>query len=169
MSICRCARARTRSTRSAAPSGGPACGPGEAPLWSAALREQLAYAPLLLTGSGLAGSQPDWGEVQDGQHRPASLPRDAPALVLWVEGFALRAGDRLDYRITAPDGSAFFSDSRTEAKSQARFFRYVGKRRPEAGWPAGIWRSEVTLSRTGQAPVQPGPRGRAALNATQTS
>ena len=74
--------------------------------------------------------------------------------MLWVEGFALRAGDRLDYRITAPDGSAFFSDSRTEAKSQARFFRYVGKRRPEAGWPAGIWRSEVTLSRTGQAPVR---------------
>lgn len=72
---------------------------------------------------------------------------------MWVEGFALRPGDRLAYRILAPDGSAFLEDERAEGKGQARFFRYVGRKRPPAGWPAGVWRSEVTLSRQGERPV----------------
>jgi hypothetical protein len=129
--------------------GGPACGLGEDPLWI----DPPAYAPLLLTGSGLAGTPPAWEEVQDGRHAGPTLPEGSPVLVLWVEGFALRAGDRLDYRITAPDGSAFFSDSRTEAKGQARFFRYAGRKRPAAGWPTGTWHGEVTLSREGEQPV----------------
>lgn len=129
--------------------GGPACGLGEAPLWI----DPPAYAPLLLTGSGFAGTQPSWQEVQEGRHAGPMLPVDSPALVIWTEGFALHAGDRLDYRITAPDGTVFFRDSRVEAKGQARFFRYVGKRRPPEGWSAGIWQGEVTLSREGQAPV----------------
>ena len=129
--------------------GGPTCGLGETPLWN----DPPAYAALLPTGSGLAGAQPSWQEVQDGRHAGPTLPVDSPALVLWVEGFALRAGDRLDYRITAPDGTVAFTDSRIEAKDQARFFRYAGRRRPPEGWPAGTWRSEVTLSREGQAPV----------------
>ena len=108
---------------------------------------------MLLTGSGFASTQPSWEDVQEGRHDGTGLPSDSSALVLWVEGFALRAGDRLGYRITAPDGSTFFADSRTEAKSQARFFRYVGRRQPASGWSAGIWRGEVTLSRDGQAPV----------------
>ena len=132
---------------------GPACGLGSAPLWSAATRSKLAYAPLLPTGSGFAGAPPRWEDVQDGRYAGPTLPADAEALVLWVEGFALRAGDRLAYRITAPDGSTFFSDERTEAKSQARFFRYAGRKRPSGGWPSGLWHSEVTLSRDGQTPV----------------
>jgi hypothetical protein len=133
--------------------GGPDCGPGTVPLWSAPAGERLAYAPLLLTGSGLAGQPPRWEDVQEGRHAARVLPQDAEALVLWVEGMALHAGDRLSYRITAPDGSAFFDDSRVETKRQARFFRYVGRRRPPTGWPTGVWRSEVTLSRDGVEPV----------------
>ena len=129
--------------------GGPACGPGEDPLWI----DPPAYAALLPTGSGLAGSQPSWDEVQAGRHAGPTLSQNSPVLVLWVEGFALRAGDRLDYRITAPDGTVFFADSRIEAKDQARFFRYAGRRRPSTGWAAGTWRAEVMLSRTGETPV----------------
>ena len=91
--------------------------------------------------------------MQAGRLAGPTLPADSPALVIWAEGFALRAGDRLDYRITAPDGTVAFADGRTEAKDQARFFRYVGRRRPPEGWAAGTWRGEVTLSRQGQAPV----------------
>ena len=132
--------------------GGPDCGPGSAPLWTQAALAQLAYAPLLLTGSGLAGEPPRWEDVQEGRHA-AALRRDAPALILWVEGMALRAGDRLRYRISAPDGSTVLDDERTEAKAQARFFRYVGRKRPDGGWPSGTWQGEVTLSRDGTPPV----------------
>jgi hypothetical protein len=133
--------------------GGPDCGPGTAPLWTAAALARLAYAPLLLTGSGFAGEPPRWEDVQEGHHAGASLPRDAPALILWIEGMALRAGDRLRYRITAPGGSAFLDDDRVEAKAQARFFRYVGRKRPDGGWAPGTWHGEVTLSRDGTSPV----------------
>lgn len=136
--------------------GGPSCGPGITPLWAAELRQRLAYAPLLLTGSGIAGEQPRWDDVQEGRLDATVLPRDAPLLTVWVEGFALRAGDRLTYRIIAPDGSVFLEDERVESKPQARFFRYVGRKRPAEGWPAGTWRSEATLSRQGEQPVSLG-------------
>jgi hypothetical protein len=81
------------------------------------------------------------------------LPRDIPVLTVWVEGFAIRPGDRLTYRLLAPDGSVVLEDERVESKGQVRFFRYVGRKRPPAGWPSGVWRSEVTLARQGEQPV----------------
>ena len=74
-------------------------------------------------------------------------------LALWVVGFGSRPGDRLGYRIIAPDGSIFLEEEQAETRSRPRFFRYVGRKRPPTGWAPGIWRSEVTLSRDGEQPV----------------
>ena len=131
----------------------PACGAGAEPLWSPALAARLPYLPLLLTNAGLAGARPEWGDVQAGGHAAAVLPADSAVLVLWLEAFALEAGDVVGWRITGPDGEEVFADSRPEAKGQARAFRFAGRKAPPGGWPRGRYTGTVTLERPG-APRQ---------------
>jgi hypothetical protein len=133
--------------------GGPACGPGEAPLWQPEVLAKLAYLPVMLTHVGFAPQQPRWEQVQNGDFDAASLPVAAPALILWLDAFGIAEGDLVSWRITGPDGSVLFEDARTEAKSQARSFRFVGKRRPPDGWPPGAYTGTVTIARDG-APTQ---------------
>ena len=147
-------------------SGGPACGPGTAPLWSAALREQLAYAPLLLTGSGLTGSQPDWGEVQDGQHRPASLPRGRPGAGALGRGLCptRRGPPRLpDHR---PRRLGLFQRQPDRGQEPGPLLPLC-RQAAAGGGLAGRHLAERGHPEPHRAgPGAAGPRGRAALNAT---
>jgi murein DD-endopeptidase MepM/ murein hydrolase activator NlpD len=131
----------------------PACGPGAAPLWSPAVAAKLPYLPLLLTDAGFAADRPAWEEVQEGGHAEAVLPADAPALVLWLEAFALEPGDLVSFRIAGPDGAEILAKRRSEAKGNLRAFRFAGRRAPAGGWPRGRYVGTVTLERPG-APRQ---------------
>lgn len=132
---------------------GPACGPGTAPLWPPALLEQLAYLPVMLTDAGLATDRPDWREAQDGAYAAAVLPRDGPALVLWLEAFALEPGDLVSWRITGPGGEEVLARSEAEARGNLRAFRFAGRRAPAGGWPPGRYLATVAVERPG-APRQ---------------
>ena len=127
------------------------CGPGSDPLWSDAVAGSLAYLPVMLTQAGFAGEAAQWERAQNGVYGTV-LPADAPALVLWLEAFGIETGDRVSWRITAPDGSVLFEDSKIEAKAQARSFRFAGKKRPAAGWQPGTYRGEVAIERAGAPP-----------------
>ncbi|MBF0248493.1 MAG: hypothetical protein HQL36_10550, partial [Alphaproteobacteria bacterium] len=75
-----------------------------------------------------------------------SLPADSPALVLWVEMYWPRAGDRMDMSVTGPDGEILFSQTKTIEKSQARRFDFTGKRLTGSAWPSGAYRGVVTVT-----------------------
>ena len=123
------------------------CGPGDTPLWKPEVLAKLPYGPTALYNAGFAGRAPKPREVRDGKHRETVLPRDAPALILWVDMFRVRAGDTLTLKITGPDGGTLVERSSTLKKTQARRFRFVGSRRKRPAWPEGIYRGEIRLAR----------------------
>ena len=129
------------------------CAPGERPLWRPEVADLLAYQPVLLTNVGFATAAPEREDVRRGRHQEDLLPTTSPALVLWVDAFWVEAGDRLGLRITAPDGTALVDDLTTLEKASRRWFQFAGKRRPDAGWPAGSYQGEVRLERAGLDPI----------------
>ena len=131
----------------------PACGLGEAPLWRAELVPRLPYLPVMVIQAGFAPEAADWARAQNGDYDRAELPTSAPALVLWFEAFAVRAGDVVRWRITGPDGTVLLDEARPEPRDQAQAFRFAGRKRPAEGWAPGTYVGTVAIERPG-APRQ---------------
>lgn len=126
---------------------GEPCSPGAEPLWDEAAMLALAYRPTGLLQAGFAARAPDSRAVEQGELGASRLTADAPVLAFWVEAFGIQAGDREVLRLVGPDG-AVLAEARTPmAKPLARRFGYVGRKRPEAGWPTGEYRGRYQLLR----------------------
>lgn len=126
-----------------APDATTAC--GTAPpdtLWSA----PLAYDPFGFTGAGFATAVPEFAAIKAGLDSPATLPADAPALVIWAAYFGPRKGDALTLTITGPQGEVIRQTIAID-RTQAIAFRAVGKRTPPGDWPAGDYTAEAVMMR----------------------
>ena len=147
----RTARRMARETGRAEVKAGR-CGVGAGPLWRAEALAALPYRPVVIFNAGFAGAAPKVADVRQGRYRQGALADDAKALVLWAELFGVAKGDRLRFRLIAPDGTAFADRLVVLEKRQARRFQYVGKKLRRASWPLGRYRGEVTVTRRGLAP-----------------
>jgi hypothetical protein len=128
-----------------APDAATTCGtPPEDTLWAT----PLAYDPFGFTGAGFFTAVPEWEAIKAGLDSPATLPPDAPALVLWASYFGPRDGDELTLAITGPQGEVIRQAIPID-RTQAVAFRAVGKRTPQGGWPAGDYAAEVVMVRNG--------------------
>ncbi len=123
------------------------CALGQTPLWKPDVLEKLAYRPTALYNGGFAPTAPKPKAIRDGRYRDTVLPRKAPALVLWVDIFWVKAGDKLMLGITGPDGKTILKYSKTIEKTQARRYAYAGVRRKTPLWPAGVYKGEIRLVR----------------------
>ena len=123
------------------------CGPGAQPLWAPGVAAELRYQPLLLTDAGFATAAPEKEDVRRGWHRLPTLPVASPTLVLWVEAYWVTPGDRVTFRLRAPDGSAVIDHVMEVDQDQQRWLGFAGAPRPGVGWPAGTYAGEVTLER----------------------
>ncbi|NBE06765.1 M23 family metallopeptidase [Paragemmobacter ruber] len=126
----------------------PASACGAAPqdtLWA----DPIAYDPFGFTGAGFATDIPLFDAIKAGLPSPATLPADAPALVIWAAYFGPRTGDQLTLAITGPGGEVI-RETLTIDRTQAQAFRAIGKRQPPGGWPAGRYDGAVTMTRDGQ-------------------
>ncbi len=128
------------------------CGVGARPLWRAEALAALPYRPVVIFNAGFAGSAPKVADVRKGRYRGGALADDAGALVLWAELFGVAKGDRLRFRLIAPDGTAVADRLVVLEKRQARRFQYAGEKLRRATWPLGRYRGEVTVTRRGLAP-----------------
>jgi murein DD-endopeptidase MepM/ murein hydrolase activator NlpD len=134
--------------------GGPqGCGPVERPLWQAGVLAALAYQPVTLVHAGIAPTPPKAEDARRGYHDRATLAVTSRVLELWVEGYGVEPGDRVRFTITGPDGAPVLAHTVELDRSFARWFQFVGARRPGDAWPAGTYSGEVTLQRDGLAPV----------------
>lgn len=113
-------------------------------LWS----QPVAYDPFGFTAAGFATAVPEFAAIKAGLPPPATLPADAPALVIWASYFGPRQGDALTLSITGPQGDVI-RQTRTVDRTQAVAFRAIGKRLPAGGWPAGDYTGEAVLTRDG--------------------
>lgn len=133
--------------------GGQDCGPGERPLWQHDVLTALAYRPVMLTSAGFAPTPPQAEDARRGYHNRADLAVTSRVLELWVEGYSVAAGDRVRFAIRGPGGAQVLAHTVVLDRGFARWFQFVGARRPGAAWPAGTYLGEVTLEREGIAPV----------------
>ncbi len=127
-----------------------ACGaPTSASLWSARARTALPYRPGAVLNLGFSGGPVTMAQVEAGDvGRPAL---DSPYLVAYGRAIALVAGDVLEMRLTGPAG-AVLAQARQPPMTQwrAQQLTYIGKKRPAAGWPAGVYIAEVRILRAGK-------------------
>ncbi len=122
-----------------------ACGPGPAPLWAPAALASLPYAPRAIYNFGVAPEAITAEAARRGGHRAREIPATAAAYALWMEAFAVGAGDIVEMRVATPDGTVFFQERTTLEKRQARIFRIVAKKRGAAPWPAGTYANRISI------------------------
>jgi len=127
------------------------CGPGPHPLWKNDIMAELPYKTATLYHVGFAGSKPSLDDIRSGRLDADVLPRDAPALYIWVEAFWARPGDTILFTVTAPDGGDLYraeQEFETDKKIVGGRTTFVGgrERGPEL-WPVGTYRGEVRLVR----------------------
>ncbi|MGI9435033.1 MAG: M23 family metallopeptidase [Geminicoccaceae bacterium] len=127
------------------------CGPGEAPLWQRDVRALLDYRPPLLTNSGITASTPAKDDTRKGWHRNSLLPTKSPSLTLWVDGYWFEKGDKVAFRLEAPDQAMVIDRQFEIGERRQRWFSFASAPRPAGGWPAGTYRGEVRVQRAGSA------------------
>ncbi|WP_241523938.1 M23 family metallopeptidase [Oceaniglobus indicus] len=107
-----------------------------------------AYRPGGLIAAGFFPGVPDYETVRAGAAAPPTIAGDAGALVIWGFAFGGRAGDQLSLEFAGPDGSVL-SETVDLDRNQAQFYRAVGRRAPDGGWPAGEYLGLVRMLRDG--------------------
>jgi Peptidase family M23 len=116
----------------------------EETLWA----EPIAYRPGGLLSGGFIDRLPDYDEVRAGTAALPELPANAPAMVFWAHFYGLRAGDRLELALVAPDGSTVAETAHVMDRNRAVEFRAVG-RKARGAWAAGDYRGTAVLRRDG--------------------
>ena len=146
-----------RSVDPFAPEAPDACQP-DAP-WSPDRRAALsaddlwARTPPLSPGGliqvGFAPALPEYDAIKDGRAAHATLPDDAPAVVIYGFAYGSQPGDVLRLDITGPDGKPFHTREVELTRAQAQLFRASGRRLTAPAWPRGTYDGRVTLLRDG--------------------
>ncbi len=121
------------------------CGPGAAPNWAPEVMARLPYQTGQLFHAGFAPGRPDPAVMRRGGYRDPVLPRSSGALAVWLEIYAPRRGDKVEYSFTGPDGRSLFQDRKPVTRDQARLYLFGGIRRPASGWPAGLYTGRVAI------------------------
>jgi hypothetical protein len=124
------------------------CGRPAAELWA----QPVGYQPVSLYAAGFADHLPTEYAIMADAASPATLPAEAPALVVWGALFGVAPGDRVVVRLTGPDGAQMAERVEPMDKDQAWRFVAAGKKRPAGKWPAGTYAGSVTVERAGLAP-----------------
>lgn len=134
------------------PGAAGSCGSGPS-LWRPDAEAQLAYKAGAILNVGFAAGPVDMAGVEDGA-LPAPT-RTSPILVAYARGLSLKAGDRQEMAIMAPDGRVL-AESKGEPlpRSQAHRLLYIGKPRPAGGWTSGRYEAVYRIVRDGRTLVE---------------
>ena len=129
------------------------CSTRGTPLWRAAARDRLAYIPTALLSAGLAPTRPRAKNARESRYRDAKIGPGSAVLTFWARVMGPQTGDRQTLQLRGPSGRVIAEDTARLPRDQARRFGYVGRRRPDGGWPAGCYVGSYTLIRDGRTVV----------------
>lgn len=124
------------------------------PLWDAPTLAALPYEPRRLA---LVGFAPEPAEKVPARQGTYAAPFDpaAPVLVLWTDILGPRAGDRITFTITGPDGRELLKHTQELPKDHAQWFGYAGLKRKGPAWASGDYQGRVILNPVkGGAPLE---------------
>ncbi|MEA1834363.1 M23 family metallopeptidase [Methylobacterium durans] len=131
----------------------PAAGPASDSLWEPALRDGLAYRAGTVLNAGFSGGPVRMDIVEGGTVDPAAP--GAPALVAFVRTIGLDAGDVQSLVLSGPDGRPVAQSAEAPlARARAQSLVFVGRKRPEAGFPAGTYTATFRVTRAGATALE---------------
>lgn len=136
-----------------APAGGETC-QAQAPLWDAAAMEQLAYKRQAVLNTGFTSEAVEMETLEAGALPGADA--EAPSLVAYVRAINLEPGDVQELTLRGPAGGVV-ATSRAEpiARARAQHMMFVGRKRPQSGWPPGRYQATYLVIRAdGQEAVR---------------
>lgn len=130
-----------------------ACGAPANGLWTPAAARQLAYKDGALLNLGVAGGTFDMIALEEA--RVPAVTSESGYLVGYGRAIGLKSGDVFEVSLTAPDGAVLArAASPPMDRDKAQYFSFVGKKRPAAGWPGGVYVVEVRVLRGGSVALQ---------------
>lgn len=127
-----------------------ACGVGEATLWDRQMLAALPYAPGAIYNFGVAAEMPQSEAVREGAYRSRIIVPEARLFAVWVEVFGVEAGDEIEIRMDAPDGTPFIRHRALQEKRMARVYRVAARKRGAAPWLRGIYHGRISVFRKNQ-------------------
>jgi hypothetical protein len=131
------------------PEGEPeACGETAEPLWTAAALAKLEYRPSQVLDLGFADGPVELEDVEAGTLDDAKPDRESPAIVAWGWAINLEDGDEVAVTLSGPEGE-LARNAITLDRNRAQHMLFAGKKRPDAGWPAGRYTAAFTVLRDG--------------------
>lgn len=122
-------------------------------LWAPAVAASLPYKAGTLLNAGFSGAPVTLQAIENGAVVPATPSSEvvtAFARVLEVE-----KGDELELVLKGP-GGAVLAQQRLAPfpNDKAQWFHMVGRKRPPAGWPKGVYTADIRLHRAGKAVIE---------------
>lgn len=128
--------------------GGPACGLGTAPLWTAQSLEAMDRPASQLLGVGFYDRPVKVSAVEAGTAQGFMPLPSSNALVSWGWAINLEKGDDVIAVLVGPDGE-LARNATTLDRHKAQYLLFAGKKRPAGGWPAGRYHAAFTVVRNG--------------------
>jgi hypothetical protein len=128
-----------------------ACAP-QAGLWNAATAAKLPYRSGAVLNAGFTEAQPTMLDVENAAVRPFSAA--SPWLIVYVRAITLLPGDETELVLKGADGAILAQARRPPlARWRAQDLQIVGKRKPPAGWPRGVYAAEYRVWRAGKVAI----------------
>jgi hypothetical protein len=126
-------------------------GPGTPPLWTAAAMTRLAYKAGAVLNVGFASGPVEMPALEAAA--PPAPGREAPYLVAYVRAIDLEGGDELELVLKGPGGAVLAQNRIRLDRDKAQYMRFVGKKRPPTGWPAGRYEASFQVRRGGKSVI----------------
>ncbi len=117
------------------------CSDSENDLWN----KPIAYTGTHLLKSGFSDKEETLDSIELGT--APDLATGSAALLFWANVVGIQAGDLQQVTITRPDGATLSEHTQTVEKSKVNWLSYIGRKRPESGWPAGRYTARYRLTR----------------------
>ncbi len=123
-------------------------------LWSPGVRDQLSYRRGQVLASGFSAGRVSPKSVVWRLPDDAEIASNSKALVAYAWLINLQQGDKVFTQLTGPKGIIASDTSKPLKRHRAQYVQYSGKKRPKAGWRAGLYVSEVSVIRDGKRVLQ---------------
>jgi len=122
-------------------------------LWTAAALRQMAYRSGVVLNAGFAPGPVKMDDVEGGGIHPPTA--QSPYLVAYARAIELEAGDEVELTLLGADGHALATNrSPPLDNDKAQWLNILGRKRPAAGWPHGVYRAEYRVWRKGAAVIE---------------
>lgn len=131
----------------------PAACAAQASLWTAAASRQMRYKAGAILNAGFAGAPVTMQDVENGG--VAAPAARSAYVVAYARAIELELGDTVEIALTGPGGAALAkATTKPLDHDKAQYVSFVGKKRPAAGWPRGVYTAQVRVHRKGAVVLQ---------------